>query len=84
MNMNESGILSWLDISRLGTSQEVADYIAEHAKILVNQGTPYGKQGEGYIRIVTACFREEEEAVKRYRRIAEALLQLAKEKSIIT
>lgn len=83
MKMSESGILSWLDISRLGTSDEVAGYIAEHAKVLVNPGTPYGMQGEGHLRIVTACFRQEEEAVKRYIRIREALLQLAKEKSVI-
>ena len=84
MNRSESGILSWLDVSRLGTAREVTDYLAEHAKILVNQGTAYGMQGEGHIRIVTACFREEEEAVKRYKRIADSLWQLAEKKSIIT
>ena len=83
MKMSESGILSWLDISALGTSQEVADYLLEHAKIMVNQGTPYGKQGEGHIRIVTACFAKDEDAVLRYERIKAALTQLAKEKGII-
>jgi aspartate/methionine/tyrosine aminotransferase len=83
MEMSESGILSWLDISRLGTSEEVANYIMEHAKIMVNQGTPYGKQGEGYIRIVTACFAKDEDAVLRFNRIKEALTRLASEKGII-
>lgn len=80
MKMSESGILSWLDVSSLGTSEEVAGYIAEHARVLVNQGTPYGMQGEGHIRIVTACFRKEEDAVKRYIEIGGALLQLARER----
>ena len=34
MNMPESGILAWLDISQLGTSAEVASYILSHAHIL--------------------------------------------------
>lgn len=52
----ESGILSWIDISELGTSQEVAAYLLDKAHISVNEGTPYGLQGEGYLRIVHACF----------------------------
>ena len=80
MKMSESGILSWLNISRLGTSAEVADYIMEHAKIMVNQGTPYGAQGEGWLRIVTACFASDEDAAVRFERIKAALTRLAKEK----
>ena len=82
MKMSESGILSWLNISRLGTSAEVADYIMEHAKIMVNQGTPYGAQGEGWLRIVTACFASDEDAAVRFERIKAALTRLAKEKGI--
>lgn len=83
MKMSESGILSWLDISALGTSQEVADYLLEHAKIMVNQGTPYGAQGEGHIRIVTACFARDEDALIRFERIKAALTELAKTKGLI-
>ena len=83
MNMSESGILSWLDISALGTAQEVADYLLEHAKIMVNQGTPYGTQGEGHIRIVTACFAKDEDAVARYERIKTALTELARTKGLL-
>ena len=67
----------------LGTSEEVANYIMEHAKIMVNQGTPYGAQGAGYLRIVTACFAKDEDAVLRFTRIKDALTQLAKEKGIV-
>ena len=84
MRMSESGILSWLDVSALGTSQEVADYLMEHAKIMVNQGTPYGEQGAGFIRIVTACFAKDEDAVQRFERIKAAFTELARQKGLIT
>jgi aspartate/methionine/tyrosine aminotransferase len=83
MKMPESGILSWLDVSRLGTSEEVADYILKEAKILVNEGRTYGNQGEGFLRIVSACFRNEDDAVERLERIKSALLKLAREKGEI-
>ena len=83
MKMSESGILSWLDVSALGTCAEVSEYLMEHARIMVNQGTPYGSQGEGHIRIVTACFAKDEDAVERFERIKAALTQMAKEKGII-
>ena len=82
MRPSESGILSWLNISRLGSSEEVANYLMTHAKIMVNQGTPYGAHGEGHIRIVTACFASDEDAAKRFQRIRDALTALAKEKGI--
>ena len=55
----------------------------EHARIMVNQGTPYGSQGEGHIRIVTACFAKDEDAVERFERIKAALTQMAREKGVI-
>lgn len=83
MKMSESGILSWLNVSRLGTSQEVAERIMKDAKIMVNQGTPYGSQGEGHIRIVTACFAKDEDAAERFGRIRRVLTQMAAEKGIV-
>lgn len=78
----ESGILSWIDISALGTSQEVAAYLLENAHISVNEGTPYGYQGEGYLRIVHACFWEDENAIKALNKIKDSLIQLGKEKRL--
>lgn len=49
---------------------------------MVNQGTPYGAQGEGWLRIVTACFASDEDAAVRFERIKAALTRLAKEKGI--
>ncbi len=83
MKMSESGILSWVNIKKLGTSEEVANYIMNEANIMVNQGVPYGSEGEGYLRIVTACFMKDEDAVMRFERIRDALTKLAKEKGIV-
>ena len=77
MRMSESGILSWLNVSRLGTDEAVADRIREQARILVNQGTPYGQQGKGHIRIVTGCFASDEDAAERFARIRQALLSMS-------
>ena len=76
----QSGILSWIDVSKLGTSAEVAAYLLEHAHVSVNEGTPYGYQGEGYLRIVHACFADREQARKVLLKIKECLIQLGKEK----
>ncbi|WP_044600147.1 pyridoxal phosphate-dependent aminotransferase [Candidatus Stoquefichus massiliensis] len=78
----ESGILSWIDISELGTSQEVAAYLLDKAHISVNEGTPYGHQGEGYLRIVHACFWDDQDAVKALNKIKDSLIQLGKEKRL--
>ena len=43
----------------------------------------YGEQGAGHLRIVTACFAKDEDAVLRFERIKAALTRLAKEKGII-
>ncbi len=82
MRPSESGILSWLDVSRLGTSQEIVDYLREEALIMVNPGSQYGACGEGFIRIVSACFADDKDAAACFERIADALTKLAKEKGI--
>ena len=83
MKISESGILSWLNISQLGTAEAVANRLMKDARIMVNQGGPYGAQGEGHIRIVTGCFAKDEDAVLRFERIRETLTQMAKEKGIV-
>lgn len=47
MVMPESGFLSWIDISKLGTSTFICDYLLQHAHVMVNSGVPYGQGGEG-------------------------------------
>ncbi len=53
------------DISRLGSSEEVADLFLEHAKVSVVPGTAFGKQGEGHIRMhFAASMPELEKAIR--------------------
>ena len=75
MRMPESGILCWLNVEKLGSSAEVAGRSLEHAGILVNEGTPYGEHGEGYLRIVTGCFADDERARGALERIQSALMK---------
>lgn len=83
MKLPESGILSWLNVSRLGTDAEVAARLREDAKIMINEGSPYGQQGRGHIRIVTACFARDEDARERLLRIRQVLQTMAAEKGLV-
>ncbi|MFW5744650.1 MAG: pyridoxal phosphate-dependent aminotransferase, partial [Spirochaetota bacterium] len=62
MEPPETGILAWLDVSALGTSQEIVAYLLEHANVLVNPGDQYGDHGEGFIRLVYAAFADDDRA----------------------
>ena len=83
MKLSESGFLSWVDISALGTESEVMSYLGEHALVSINSGMPYGEQGKGHIRIVHGVFASDEEMEAAILRMREALLQLSKEKGIL-
>ena len=82
MALPESGILSWLDVSALGTSEEVAARILSDARVLVNEGEPYGAEGAGHLRIVHGCFADESRAREVYARIAAVLTELGAEKGL--
>ena len=84
MRPSESGILSWLNIERLGTDAEVADWLLERCKIMVNRGSGYGARGAGHLRIVSACFWNDEDAKLRFERIRDALAELAEKKRLAT
>jgi aspartate/methionine/tyrosine aminotransferase len=81
MLLPESGFLSWLNVSRLGTDAEVASYLMKEAKVVVNEGTHYGSLGgPGHLRIVHGCFADETRARDAYDRIRTALLALSRAK----
>ncbi|EJA0166455.1 pyridoxal phosphate-dependent aminotransferase [Salmonella enterica subsp. enterica serovar Sandiego] len=82
MVMPESGFLSWIDISKLGSSAFICDYLLEHAQVVVNSGAPYGEGGEGYIRLVHGCYKDDEKLFAVLTRIQSALTMLAKEKGL--
>ena len=82
MLLSESGFLSWLDVSRLGTESEVMDYLNQFALVSINSGAPYGLEGRGHIRIVDGVFASEEELADAVARMREALIRLGREKGI--
>jgi len=82
MLLPESAFLCWIDVSSLGSSQEVCAYLLEHAKVSVNCGTAYGAEGEGHIRVVFGCLKDDEHLYDAFRRMAAAFTKLAAEKGI--
>lgn len=83
MQLSESGFLSWIDVSKLGSESEVMSYLNEHALVSINAGAPYGEQGKGHIRIVHGVFSSDEALEQAILRMREALLKLAEEKGLM-
>ena len=82
MQAPESGILAWLDVSALGGSAEIVDYLLAEANVLVNPGDQYGAHGEGWIRLVFAVFANDARAEAAFLRIREALSARAVQKGL--
>lgn len=76
--MPESGYMLWIDISKLGTSNEIVQYLIEDAKVCVNPGNEFGEQGEGYIRVVISTFKEDDKIIDALERIKVSLTKLSK------
>lgn len=76
--MPESGFYCWIDVSELGDSTEIMEYLVREAKVAVNDGKAYGRLGEGHLRIIHGCLGSDEEAVEALRRMAEALKKFSK------
>lgn len=79
---SQSGILSWLDVSALGESGAVCEYLTENARVSVNDGAAYGSMGKGHLRIVHGCFADDERAQSAFGRIRQALIQLGRERGL--
>ena len=55
----EATYLIWVNCSAFKlTSKEITNILIEKQKLWVNEGTMYGKAGEGFIRINIACPKE--------------------------
>lgn len=76
MQMPESGFLCWVDVSKLGKSSDIVDYLVKEAKVSVNDGKNYGLGGEGHLRIVLGVYRDNEKVVAALLRIKEALIKI--------
>lgn len=82
MAMPDAGFYGWINISKLGTSAEITAYLADEAKVSCNDGSHYGAQGEGYIRLIYGVFWENADTFNAIDRIAAALKKRAEELGI--
>ncbi len=77
----ESGFMIWVNISKLGTTREIIDFLIQDANVMVSGGRGFGKESEGFIRIILgslaiecACFNDALD------RVVTSLSKLAAEK----
>ena len=75
IQMPQSAFLSWIDTPALGSSDEIVNYLVDEAKVFVNAGSCYGTQGEGCIRMVQGCYKDDAKIEEAIMRIREALLK---------
>ncbi|WP_293977051.1 pyridoxal phosphate-dependent aminotransferase [Sphingomonas sp.] len=69
----QAGLMLWLDTSSLGNSRDVADHIAQKARIIVHPGENFGGIGSGYIRIMLSALRDDIAFADALRRTADCL-----------
>jgi aspartate/methionine/tyrosine aminotransferase len=74
-NNPQGAFYIFVNIKSLGkSSQEVAEYMLEHAKIALVPGSAFGSEGEGYLRISYATSYED--LVEACDRIKKAVAEL--------
>lgn len=73
MKMPESGFYCWINVSKIGDSTDITEYLAREAKVAVNDGKNYGASGNGCLRIIHGCLSNDSEAEAILERIAQAL-----------
>jgi aspartate/methionine/tyrosine aminotransferase len=82
LNMPHGGTYHFINISRLGTTEEVFTYLRDNYKVLLTPGTWYGPGGEGYMRLCYAT-NLPERTKQGITRVVEALTKLAKQRGIV-
>jgi len=75
----ESSCFAWVNISNLGTSQDIVDYLIRDARVAVNPGPVFGECGEGYIRVVFGSLKNSDLCRRALLRIKESLTKLARQ-----
>ncbi len=74
MLMPESGFLCWINVSKLGNSSKIVNYLVKEAKVSINDGVNYGPGGEGHLRIVLGVFKDDQKVIDALYRIKSALI----------
>ena len=81
-DLPQSGFLCWVDVSRLGDSSQIVQYLVKHAQVAVNDGKNYGPGGEGHLRIVLGVYRDDAKVIAALERIKAALMQWQEENHV--
>ncbi len=74
MLMPQSGFLCWVDVSKLGSSSDIVDYLVKKAKVSVNDGVNYGPGGQGHLRVVLGVYKDDEKVIAALNRMKTALI----------
>jgi len=62
----EATFLAWLDFRNTGIEGDHQQYLIEHAKVALNEGSAFGEEGKGFLRLNFGCTRATlEEAIDR-------------------
>lgn len=78
MDLPESAFYCWIDVSALGDSTDITDYLIQAAGVAVNDGKNYGAQGAGCLRIINGCLGSDDASEQVMIRIADALRRYKK------
>ena len=79
----EGGFYFWANVSQLGTSEEVRDWLIDDAQIGIGLGTWFSPLGEGFVRIMYGAVPEEDTYHEAIRRIDASLRRLGKRKGLV-
>ena len=79
----EGGFYFWANVSQLGTSEEVGDWLIDDAQIGIGLGTWFSPLGEGFVRIMYGAVPEEDTYHEAIRRIDASLRRLGKRKGLV-
>lgn len=72
----DGGFYFWVDISSLGTSIEVRDWLIDDAQIGISPGTWFGGGGEGFIRVMYGAVPSDATYEEGINRIRDSLIRL--------
>jgi len=74
MGKPEATYLAWLDCRQAGIPGNPHEFFLEKAKVALNDGPPFGRGGEGFVRLNFGCPRSTlEEALERMKNALKAL-----------
>ncbi|MEO3945877.1 pyridoxal phosphate-dependent aminotransferase [Gorillibacterium sp. CAU 1737] len=73
----DAGFFFWVNISKLGTSVEIRDYLARDAQVGISPGTWFGANGEGFLRIMYGTMKDTDKYKEAILRIKESLCKLS-------